>query len=115
MVEYTAGVLKNKAGKALFVNFITDVSPACDCYPANDAPIVKNIGIAASPDPVAIDQASVDLINAEPALAGTRLQVNTEPGGDKFRGLYPKVDWPLQLEYAEKLGLGSRAYELVTL
>jgi uncharacterized protein len=76
---------------------------------------VKNIGIAASLDPVAIDQASVDLINAEPALAGTRLQVNTEPGGDKFKGLYPKVDWPIQLEYAEKIGLGSRAYELVTL
>ena len=78
MVEYTAGVLKNKAGKALFVSFITDVSPACDCYPANDAPIVKNIGIAASLDPVAIDQASVDLINAEPALAGTRLQVKMQ-------------------------------------
>jgi uncharacterized protein len=76
---------------------------------------VKNIGIAASLDPVAIDQASVDLINAEPALAGTRLQVNTEPGGDKFKGLYPKVDWPIQLEYAEKIGLGSRAYELLTL
>jgi len=115
MVEYTMGVLASKSGKALFINFITDVSPACDCYPANDAPIVKNIGVAASLDPVAIDQASVDLINAEPALAGTRLQVNTEPGGDKFKGLYPKVDWPIQLEYAEKMGLGSRAYELVTL
>jgi uncharacterized protein len=114
MVEYTAGVLKNKAGKSLFVNFITDVSPACDCYPANDAPIVKNIGVAASLDPVAIDRACVDLINAEPALAGSRLQVNTEPGGDKFKGLYPNVDWPIQLEYAEKLGLGSQAYELVS-
>jgi uncharacterized protein len=76
---------------------------------------VKNIGVAASLDPVAIDKASVDLVNAEPALAGTRLQVNTEPGGDKFKGLYPKVDWPIQLEYAEKIGLGSRAYELVRL
>ncbi|MGD9224500.1 MAG: DUF362 domain-containing protein [Desulfobacteraceae bacterium] len=113
VVEYTVGVLKDKPGKALFVNFITDVSPACDCYPTNDAPIVKNIGVAASTDPVAIDQASVDLVNAEPALAGTRLQVNTEPGGDKFKGLYPKVDWPIQLEYAEKVGLGSRAYELI--
>ena len=113
LVEYTAGVLKDKVGKALFVNFITDVSPACDCYPTNDAPIVKNIGVAASLDPVAIDQASVDLVNAEPALAGTQLLVNTEPGGDKFKGLYPKVDWPIQLEYAEKMGLGSRVYELI--
>jgi len=115
IVEYTAGVLKNKAGKALFINFITDVSPACDCYPANDAPIVKNIGVTASLDPVAVDQASVDLINAQPALADTKLTVNTEPGGDKFRGLYPKVDWSIQLAYAEKIGLGSRAYALVRL
>ncbi|MEJ2040991.1 MAG: DUF362 domain-containing protein [Desulfosarcinaceae bacterium] len=113
MVEYTAGVLKNKSGRALFINFINDVSPACDCYPANDAPIVKNIGILASSDPVAADQAAVDLVNAEPALADTRLKNNTEAGGDKFKGLYPNVDWPVQLAYAEKLGLGSREYELI--
>jgi uncharacterized Fe-S center protein len=115
MVEYTAGVLKNKAGKSLFVNFITDVSPACDCFPANDAPIVKNIGVVASTDPIAVDQASVDLVNAEPALANTRLSVNTEPGADKFRGLYPKVDWSIQLTYGQKIGLGSRDYDLVSL
>lgn len=115
MVEYMAGVLKQKAGKSLFINFITDVSPACDCYPANDAPIVKNIGVVASPDPVAADQASVDLVNAQQALPDTKLSINTEPGGDKFKGLYPSVDWPIQLEYAEKIGLGSRTYELVRL
>jgi uncharacterized Fe-S center protein len=112
MVEYTMGVLKGKAQKTLFVNFITDVSPACDCYPANDAPIVKNIGVLASSDPVAIDQASVDLVNAEPALAGTQVETNTAPGEDKFKAIYPKVDWPIQLEYAEALGLGSRKYAL---
>ena len=115
MVEYTAGVLRGKADKSLFINFITDVSPACDCWPANDAPIVKNIGVVASTDPVAVDQASVDLVNAEPALAGTQLTENTEPGGDKFKGLYPKVDWPIQLAYGEQLGLGNREYELVKL
>lgn len=113
MVEYTTGVITDKVGKSLFINFITDVSPACDCFPANDAPIVKNIGIVASTDPIAVDQASVDLINAEPALANCQLKVNTEPGGDKFKGLYPKVDWPIQLKYGEKLGLGSREYELI--
>ncbi len=115
MVEYAAAVLKEKAGKALFVNFITDVSPACDCYGANDAPIVKNIGVVASLDPVALDQASVDLVNAEQALAHTRLKTNLQPGGDKFKGLYPEVDWPIQLEYAEKIGLGTRSYDLVRL
>ena len=115
MVEYTLGVLKDKQRKSFFINFITDVSPACDCYPANDAPIVKNIGVVASTDPVAIDQASVDLVNAEAALPGTRLSVNHAPGEDKFKGIYPKVDWDIQLAYAETLELGSRTYELVQL
>lgn len=115
MVEYTQGVLKTKAGKALFINFITSVSPACDCHPANDAPIVKDIGVVAATDPVAIDQASVDLVNAEAALPGTQLAVNTAPGEDKFKGIYPKVDWAIQLDYAQTLQLGSRRYELVTL
>lgn len=113
MVEYTMGVLKNKAKKALFVNFITDVSPGCDCMNHNDAPIVKNIGIVASQDPVAIDQASVDLVNQEPAIAGSCLKTNIKPGEDKFKGVYPKVDWTVQLDYAQSLGLGSRSYELV--
>jgi uncharacterized Fe-S center protein len=112
MIEYTVGVLKNKAGKALFINFITDVSPACDCYPYNDTPIVRDIGILASTDPVAIDQASVDLVNKEHGLPGSCLKKNVEAGGDKFRAIYEKVDWAYQLEYAEKIGLGSRAYEL---
>ncbi len=115
MVEYTMGVLAGKEKKSFYLNFITDVSPACDCFPANDAPIVKNIGVVASTDPVAIDQASVDLVNAEPALEGTQLTTNTAPGEDKFKGIYPQVDWEIQLDYAEKLGLGSRAYELVKL
>ncbi len=113
MVEYCAGVLKNKSGRALHINFINHVSPACDCVPFNDAPIVRDIGVVASTDPVAIDQASVDLVNREPALPNTCMTEHTEAGSDKFRAIYPKVDWPLQLEYAEQLGLGSRDYELI--
>ena len=115
MVEYTLAVLKNKKRKALFINFITDVSPACDCYDFNDAPIVRNIGIVASIDPVAIDQASVDLVNQEAALPGCCLTENTAPGEDKFGALYPKVDWHIQLKYAEKLKLGRCNYDLVTI
>jgi hypothetical protein len=115
MVEYTEGVLEGKAGKALFVNFITDVSPACDCLPANDAPVVRDIGVVAGTDPVALDQASADLVNQEPALAGSCLTTHTAAGEDKFRGIYPQVEWEHQLAYAEELGLGSRTYELVKL
>ena len=112
MVEYTMGVLKNKKKKALFLNFITNVSPACDCYGHNDAPIVQDIGIVASLDPVAIDQASVDLVNREAALQESCLSINVKKGEDKFKGVYPEVDWEIQLEYAEKLGLGNRNYDL---
>jgi len=112
MVEYTSGVLKGKKGKALFINFITDVSPSCDCAPFNDAPIVRDIGVVASSDPVAIEQASADLVNQERALPGSCLEENTEAGADKFKGLYPKVDWEIQLDYAEKIKLGTRDYVL---
>jgi uncharacterized Fe-S center protein len=64
---------------------------------------------------VAIDQAAVDLVNQEPALAGSCLKTNMDPGQDKFRGLYPEVDWTVQLEYAKQLGLGQRDYALITL
>ncbi|MBW1650164.1 MAG: DUF362 domain-containing protein [Deltaproteobacteria bacterium] len=113
MTEYTAGVLQNKKDKAFFINFIIDVSPACDCYGHNDAPIVQNIGILASKDPVAIDQASVDLVNKEQGLPNTCLKTNLASGEDKFKGIYPQVDWEIQLEYAEEIGLGYRNYELI--
>lgn len=115
MMEYTVGVLKNKKNKGFFINFIMDIAPKCDCLPYTQSPIVNNIGVAASIDPVAIDQASVDLVNHEKALPGTLLETNLESGQDKFKGLYPKVDWEHQLEYAEKIGLGTRQYNLIKL
>jgi len=115
MAEYAKGALHGKEGKALFVNFVTQVSPACDCYGHSDAPIVPDLGILASTDPVALDQACADLVNQACGLAGTALAAGHEPGGDKFRGVYPQIPWETTLEHAEKLGLGSRAYELVPL
>jgi uncharacterized Fe-S center protein len=113
MVEYTAGVLKGKEDSSIFLNFITQVSPACDCYSHSDAPVVPDIGFVASTDPVAIDQASADLVNNAEGLKNSCLTKNFKPGEDKFRALYPNVDWEIQLEYAEAIGLGTRAYELV--
>jgi hypothetical protein len=105
--------LKGKEKKALFLNFLTQISPACDCYGMADAPIVPDIGILASTDPVAIDHASCDMVNNEKGLEGTALKANFEKGKDKFLGVYPKVDWTIQLQYAEEIGLGSRDYELI--
>ncbi|MCU0641404.1 MAG: DUF362 domain-containing protein [Candidatus Margulisbacteria bacterium] len=98
IVEYADGAVKGK--RAGYVTFITAVSPACDCYPHNDPPIVPDLGVLVTTDPVASDQAAADL-------------VNRAAGKDIFRALYPEVDWSAQLAYAESLGLGSRRYELV--
>jgi uncharacterized protein len=113
MVEFAKGALQGKESKTIFVNFITQVSPACDCYGHADAPIVNDIGICASTDPVALDQACADLVNAAPGNLNTALQSGHEPGGDKFRGVHPDIDWEVQLEHGEKIGLGLRKYELV--
>ncbi len=114
MAEYAAAVLSGKRGRVVFLNFVLQVSPACDCYPFNDYPLVRDIGILASEDPVALDQASVDLVNAEGALSGSRVE-GAGPGEDKFRRLYPEIPWEVTLEHAEAIGLGSRKYELVRL
>ncbi len=113
MAEYTKGALTGKSGKAIYINFITQVSPACDCYGHSDAPIVNDIGICASTDPVAIDQACADLVNGARGNEGSALRSGHEPGGDKFRGCWPEIPWEVQLEHGEKIGLGSRVYELV--
>ncbi|HDZ91139.1 MAG TPA: DUF362 domain-containing protein [Deltaproteobacteria bacterium] len=114
MAEYTLAVLKGKEGKAFFLNFLTDISPACDCYGHSDAPIVPDIGVVASTDPVAIDQASVDLVNQQAGTEQSCLTRCTDKGEDKFRGVYPKIDWTIQLDHAEEIGIGRRGYELVT-
>ena len=113
MAEYAKGALTGKEGRAVFLSFITQVSPACDCYGHADALIVNDIGICASSDPVAIDQACADLVNGARGNEGSALQSGHEAGGDKFRGCWPEIPWEVQLEHGEKVGLGSRRYELV--
>lgn len=110
MAEHALGAVTGKSQKSLFLNFVTQVSPACDCYGHSDAPIVPDVGFLASVDPVAIDQASVDLVNAQPGNPHSSLKKAFAPGEDKFRDLYPQIDWSVQLAAAEALGLGRRAY-----
>lgn len=112
MAEYALGAVSGKQGKQLYVNFITQVSPSCDCYGHSDAAIVPDIGILASTDPVALDQACADLVNQAQGLPHTALTAGHEPGGDKFRGVHPQIDWEITLKHAEKIGLGSREYTL---
>ncbi|MFH1826391.1 MAG: DUF362 domain-containing protein [bacterium] len=103
IVEYAYGAVQGK--KCAYFNFIIRVSPNCDCFGHNDPPIVPDIGVLASLDPVAIDQASVDLVNQTESSLKSR---------NKFRALYSNVNWEIQLKYAQEIGLGSRKYELVS-
>ena len=113
MVEHAYGAVQKKKGKILYLNFLTQISPACDCYGHSDTPIVNDIGILSSEDPVAIDQASVDLVNEQAGNRSSILSKNWGPGEDKFRAVYPEVDWNIQLAYGEEIGLGTRNYELI--
>jgi uncharacterized Fe-S center protein len=112
IAEYALGSVKGKAGKVAYFNFLMDVTPECDCEPWADHPIVKDIGILASTDMVAVDQASVDLVNQQEGIPGTMLKQGLARGEDKFRALN-KVNWEAQLTHGERIGLGAREYELV--
>ena len=111
--EHVYGVTKALNISVLFINFLINVTPDCDCCNHSDVPIVPNMGILASTDPVAIDQASVDLINSAEGIKRSALKKGFEKGGDKFRGIHAKADWEIQLDYGESIGLGKRKYELI--
>jgi uncharacterized Fe-S center protein len=113
MAEYALGAIQGKQGKVGFFNFLLNITPDCDCLPWSDAPIVPDIGILASKDPVAIDHASYDLVNSQAGLEGSLLQRNRQPGKDKFQGLWEYTDGLYQVKYGERIGLGNSDYRLI--
>ena len=113
IVETAYGVLKNKKGKVAFFNFVIDVTPDCDCLSWSDNAIVADVGILGSIDPVAVEQASLDMVNGQPALPGSELGSEAGPGKDKFKALRPEINGARQIEYAEELGMGTRKYKII--
>jgi uncharacterized protein len=115
VAEYSYAVVKDKP--AFHINFMMNISPDCDCYGFNDYPLVPDIGIAASFDPVALDKACADMVMAAPALAGSKIRSDHSQGDlkgeDKFKLVHPDTSWQAGLEHAEKIGLGNTDYELV--
>ncbi|MDR1787722.1 MAG: DUF362 domain-containing protein [Treponema sp.] len=116
MAEYARAVT---AGRPQFhVTVVNQVSPFCDCHGDNDAAIVPDIGIFASTDAVALDQACIDAVNAAPAIPDS---IMTERGAfkkapaenDHFSLVHPTTDWRVQLAHAERIGLGTRDYEVL--
>jgi len=112
MVEYFWGATKDKP--VAYMNFVIDVAPDCDCMDYNSGAIVQDVGVLASLDPVAIDKASIDLINQQPINKGSNIDGRCEPDGDRIQAVSGRnVEWVHQLKYAESLGLGSLDYELI--
>jgi hypothetical protein len=72
LAECAAGVLKTfEKERLLFLNFLLDIQPECDCMPAADVPVVQDMGILMSPDPCSVDLATCDLIEAADPLPGS--------------------------------------------
>ena len=117
MIEYTSGILQHFKGNVGYFNILVNIVPHCDCMESSDPPIVEDIGILASRDPVALDRASVDLVNGRPGLPSSNFGKRFDAipaGSDKF-GKIHNINWEYQLNYAEKLGIGTQAYDIVDL
>jgi hypothetical protein len=115
MVEYAYGAVKAKKGKVGYMNFLIRITPDCDCFPFSDTPIVPDIGILASKDPVAIDAASFDLVNQQTGFANSLLTAHHRKGLDKFKGVHAQTDGYRQVRYAEEIGMGSSTYNLIAI
>lgn len=101
MTEHAMGALQNKRDKAYFFNFLTNITKDCDCLNKAQHPLMEDIGILASADPIAIDKASLDLIN--------------ERAGKSFSSMsYDSIDPLVQLKHGSDIGLGNLEYDLVT-
>lgn len=111
MSEYAKAVVDGRP--CFHISLIIDVSPNCDCRAENDAAIVPNVGMFASFDPVALDMACVDAVNTQPILRGSAADIGDCHDQDYFHCIHPDTDWMSCLEHAEKLGLGTREYELI--
>ncbi len=113
MAEYTHAILNDRPH--FHISLVVDVSPNCDCHAENDAPIIADVGMFASFDPVALDFACAAAANAEPLLRDTIMKDRKLSHGDHFFDLHPTTNWKAQLEHAEKIGLGSTNYEVITI
>ena len=116
MAEYAKAVVESRPG--FHISLVVDVSPNCDCHGENDAPILPDVGMFASFDPLALDQACVDACLKANPLPGSQLSDNMAKAGfvdhhDHFANSTPESEWRSCLEHAEKIGIGTRDYELI--
>jgi hypothetical protein len=115
IVEYSKAVIDGKPN--FHISLIMDVSPLCDCHDNNDMPIVPNVGMVASTDPVALDLACVELCQDQPMIPGSVLY--NECDGVKPKDIFAITNkgthWQSHFSHAKEIGLGDGSYELVKL
>ena len=116
MAEYTKAVIDGRPG--FHISLVMDISPNCDCHPENDAPILPDIGMFCSFDPLALDQACVDACLRQQPLPGSQLYDNMHKEGfcdhhDHFENSTPESEFKTCLEHDAKIGIGCREYELI--
>lgn len=111
IAEYTKAAINGRPN--FHISLVMNVSPYCDCHGENDAAIVPDVGMFASFDPVALDVACADAVNAQPVLANTYLAECDHEGHDHFGAIFPETDWKAAIDHAVKLGIGQKEYELV--
>lgn len=117
MAEYTKAVVTGR--ECFHISIVCDVSPNCDCHSGNDAPILPDLGMFASSDPLALDQACVDACLRQEPLPNTQLTEQMADSHfhdhhDHFENTTPNSEYKTCLAHAEKIGLGSKEYELIT-
>ena len=109
MAEYAYAAMLGKPN--FHISVISDVSPYCDCSGACELPVVPNIGILASFDPVALDQACADMVNKAMVIPGSH--ADREGSDDIFTRVNPNTDWHITIDHAVKMGMGTTEYEIV--
>ena len=114
VTEYAWAVCKDRPN--FHINLLIDVSPFCDCYGHNDAPVIPDVGMFASFDPVAVDKACADAANRQHVFLDSFLgDKHPAEGTDHFHTMHPDTKWEAGIEQGEKVGLGSGKYELITI
>jgi hypothetical protein len=115
MVDVVKAVLSNKKDKVLHINWLMDIVEHCDCAPFGLVPFVPDLGILASKDLVALEKASIDLINEAPPLPWSISdKFGLKAGDNKLLKIHGKDPY-IQVNAAEKAGLGTTKYNLVEL
>ena len=113
IAEYTQAIIQDKPN--FHISFVKDVSPFCDCDCGNDSPVVPDVGVFAGFDPLAVDQACVDAVNAAPIIENSHIGEHAHEKGehDISKMISPDNGWEQGFAHAEKIGVGTRKYNLI--